>query len=90
MGSISAARIFPRRDYSPYRGSLDPARPGARRDKGAKQREKGKERTRSGKRRVDVAQNLALSWIRDVHPSTKRRGDRDRKFEVSKEACTYV
>lgn len=32
--------------------------------------------------------NLALSWIRDVHPSTKRHGGRDRKFEVSKEACT--
>lgn len=33
-----------------------------------------------------MAESLALSWIRDVHPSTKRSGGRDRKFEVSKEA----
>lgn len=39
-------------------------------------------------RDANVAKNLALSWIRDVHPSTKRHGGRDRKFEVSKEACT--
>lgn len=55
-------------------------------------RESGRKREREEKRRIErdanMAKNLALSWIRDVHPSTKRHGGRDRKFEVSKEACT--
>jgi len=57
-----------------------------------REREQRKERERRGrmKRDANVAKNLALSWIRDVHPSTKRHRGRDRKFEVSKEACTYA